>query len=158
MQRIKDVKAAPEWLAAASGWYSSFGGNSTELETGSAVETVRHIATHQAVHEVQLQFVAPGKTRQIPLGQVRSFPPNFSQAACGLQQTTWQTQCISRRACFPAKNGLGDQSLGGVPNSATADWAASCLEYIRVKKQFVLRRENKTKTRKNLKKLFQNNY
>lgn len=93
-----------------------------------------------------------------PLGQVRSFPPNFSQAACRLQQTTRQTQYISWQACFPAKNGLGGQSLGGAPNSATVDWAASSLEHISVEKQFVVRRENKTKNRKNLKKLLQNNY
>lgn len=48
--------------------YSRLGGNSTKLEIGSAVETVKNIATHQAVGTVQLLFLAPGKTRQMPFG------------------------------------------------------------------------------------------
>lgn len=48
--------------------YSRLGGNSTKLETGIAVETVQNISTHQAVGRVQLLFVAPGKTRQMPFG------------------------------------------------------------------------------------------
>lgn len=71
--------------------------------------------------------------------------PNFSQAACRLQQATLQTQCILWQACFPAKNRVGDQSLGGAPNSATVGWAGSALEYIGIKNQFVVRRGKKKK-------------
>lgn len=74
--------------------------------------------------------------------------PNFSQAACRLQQATLQTQCILWQACFPAKNRLGDQSLGSAPNSATVGWAGSALEYIGIKNQFVVRRKKKKRTGK----------
>lgn len=113
------------------------------MEIGSSVETVRNIATHQAVRGVQLLFLAPGKIRQMLFGQARSFSPNFSQAACRRQQTTLQTQCISWQACFPAENRLIDQSLGGAPNSATVGWAGSSLENVSIKKKFVVRRGKK---------------
>lgn len=48
--------------------YSRLGGNSTKLEIGSTVETVKTIATHQAMGSIQLLFLAPGKTRQMSFG------------------------------------------------------------------------------------------
>lgn len=48
--------------------YRRLRGSSTKLEIGSAVEMVENIATHQAVGRVQLLFMAPGKTRQMPFG------------------------------------------------------------------------------------------
>jgi len=92
-----------------------------------------------------LLFLALGKTRQMLLGQARSFSPNFSQAACRLGQTTLQTQGISWQACFPVKNRLGDQSLGGAPNNAAVSWAGSSFQYIGIKNQFVVRRRGEKK-------------
>lgn len=82
----------------ASGWYCRLGWNSTEFETGSAVEAVsvvRKIATHPAVGGGQVVFLAPGRMRQMRFGQATSFSPDFYQAASSLQQTTLQTRCIS---------------------------------------------------------------
>lgn len=59
----KDVKPVSERFAAVSVLYSRFAGNSTKFEIGIAVETVKNIATHQAVGRVQLLFMAPGKKK-----------------------------------------------------------------------------------------------